>query len=387
MKSEYLESEIVFETDKISGDVEPKARILSCTDKMEKSELITCEKERLCCNASAASAGVLRGAGDHYLQDGCSHDDLEVESQVVAKDKVGVDKNGIAAVQSKRHENENENEDEVKMEDKKEHADAFGGKGKGRAVEEGELSMLSNGRIEFITPSVNRTHSRPSGALAKSDQKTVTTSSSSDTPFEPVKNTVLDALKSVPKGPGQGPRGWVVPTKKNFIPGKIVMSLKISSVLVKESDRNGGGGDGDEKEEEKEKGEEKEKEKEIEIEIEKGDKFDVYKSTAHRVVVVKRLHSAVSKPLIAPVPVPVVVTAVSLLAGSGKLQVSFTLPLFFLLINFYLYTYLLCLCLYLYLYLFVDDNREMNFPILHSLACYFIKIPYSITPNRVYCRF
>ena len=320
VKLEHLESEIVLETDKISSKVEQNALILSCTDEKDGSESIACDRGRLSSNASAASIGVLGGAGDHYVQDRCTHDDLEVESQVVVKDEVDVDKNVIVAVPFKRLEKENE-------EDKEEDTDADDGKGKGRAVEEGELLMLSNGRIEFITPSASKTHSKPFVALAKSDQKTVITSSASVTSIKPVKNTLLDALKSVPKGPGQGPKGWVVPTKKNFIPSKIVMPSKISSVLVKESESNGNGGGDDNEEKERDKIE-KEQEKEL-------DKIDALKSTAQRVVVVKRLHNTVSKHLIAPVPVPVVVTAESLLAGSGKLQVSSTLPLFFL--HIYLY--------------------------------------------------
>jgi hypothetical protein len=312
VKLEHLESEIVFETDKISSKVEPNTLILSCTDEKERNE-----RERLYCDTSAASAGVLVEAGDHYVQDRCTHDDLEIESQIIVKDVVGADKYMVATEQSKRQAKGNEEEDN--MEDKKDDPDAD--EGKGRAAEEGELSMLSNGRIEFITPTASKKNSKPFVALAKSDQKTVITSSASDASIDPVKNMVLGALKSVPKGPGQGPKGWVVPTKKNFIPAKIVMPSKTSSVFVKESDSSGGGDDNDENE--RDKIDEKEKEQEKEKDNEE-DKIGIYKSTAQRVVVVKRLHNTVSKHLTAPVPVLVVVTAESLLAGSGKLQVGST---------------------------------------------------------------
>jgi hypothetical protein len=340
VKLEHFESEIVFERE------ETNALILSCADEKEGSESIACDRGGISSNASAASTGVLVGAGDHYVQDRSTNDDLEVESQVVVKDEVGVDKNGIAAEQSTRLEEENE-------EDKKEDADVDDGKG--RAVEEAELSMLSNGRIEFITPSASKTLFKPFVALAKSDQKTVITSSASDASIDLVKNTFLGALKSVPKGPGQCPKGWVVPTKKNFIPAKIVMPSKITSVLGKESDSNAGGDDNEEKERDK---------------IEK--EQEVLQSTAQRVHVVKRLHSTVSKHLIAPVPVPVVVTAESLLAGSGKLQVSSTQPVFFLYIYIYLYLYL-----QLYLFLIFEDDRMSHLPALHSMPNHIIDIPYS----------
>jgi hypothetical protein len=345
VKLEHLESEIVFETE------ETNALILSCADEMEIIELIACDRGGLCSNASTTSTGVLGRAGDHYVQDRSTHNDLEVESRKVVKDEVGVDKNGIAAVQSKRLEKENE-------EDKTEDADADEGEGRGksRAVEEGELSMLSNGRIELITPSAYKTHPKPFVALAKFDQKTVITSSASDAPIDPVKTidpvkkTVLGALMSVPKGPGEGPKGWVVPTKKNSIPSKIVMPSKIFSVLVKKSDSNSNGDD-DENERDR-----------IEKEQEKEGKIEVYKSTAQRVHVVKRLHSTVSKHLIAPVPVPVVVTAESLLAGSGKLQVSSTststLPLP-LPLPLHLYLYL-----YLNFFLIFEDSGMAYLPIL-----------------------
>lgn len=76
VKLEHLESEIVLETDIISSKVEQNALILSCTDEKDGSESIACDRGRLSSNASAASIGVLGGAGDHYVQDRCTHDDL-----------------------------------------------------------------------------------------------------------------------------------------------------------------------------------------------------------------------------------------------------------------------------------------------------------------------
>lgn len=352
VKLEHLESERerVQEIDETTIKTEPSTYILSCPVKVEMSESIKHHKGISNSDSSTTSTegrGLIGdedkdGDGDKGREsdrhDRCSNDNLEVESQLIVKVEMDVDKSTEAIQLHTRHEKEEEKEVDVKG-----NGEVKGDVDEEVVVEERGLSVSSNGRIEFIAPFVFKSIPRPAIDPSLSHQKTVATSCSFNASIESVENTVMAPLKSIPKGPGDGPRGWVVPTKKKLIPvtatatattaatatAAAVVPFKVPSGLVKRSENDVAG------------------------------KIEILKSTAQRVVVVKRLHGTDSKHLITAVPVPVEVTAESLLAGSGKLQVNSTSSSF----THYLLTY--------------------------SFAFLFLTFvpPYYILPCLFYCKF
>lgn len=320
-KLEHLEPEreSLQKIHEMTVKVEPSIPILCRAVKVELNESIKCDEGIPNSDSSNAStegrgsSGDTDGDGDGDKRmnsdghDRCTNDDQEIESQMIVKEEMVVDKSGEAIQQHKKNEEENEVDVDTDVKGNGE------GKGDGDvnedvAVEEGGLSVSSNGRIEFIAPCVSKSILRPTIDPSLSHQESVATSGLSSASIESVNNTVVAPLKSIPKGPGDGPRGWVVPTKKKVLPvtstatsttitttataTAVVVPFKVPSATVMKSENDVAG------------------------------KIGILKSTAQRVTVVKRLHGIDSKHLITPVPIPVEVTAESLLAGSGKLQVS-----------------------------------------------------------------
>ena len=323
----------VEEQGKGKGEMKGEGRRVELVTDKKKIERDREDQEHEMEDCYTQGLGLGRGVDGDSDGDGrCTNNDLEeevkvevkveVELKVIVKDELDEDKEGKAIQLSKQHEvadqkekdkgKEKEEEKEKEKEKEKENEDDVKGENdEGKAVEEGGLSMLSNGRIEFIAPSVrNKTLHQLSKDVSSSCQERVTTPS--DTVLEPLKSTIMADLKSVPKGPKGASKGWVVPTKKKFLPATstatatatatnatattaAVLPPKQSTGIEKESNNDGIEG------------------------------TEVVKITAQRVTIVKRLHGIDSKRLLTPaVPVPIEVTAESLLEGSGKLQVSST---------------------------------------------------------------
>ena len=309
---EHLESE----RERVHGvsiKAEPSTHILSCAVEVEMSESIKHHKGIPNSDSSMASTDGRGLTGDENKDgdgDGdkgresdrhgrCYNDNLELESQLIVKEEMDIDKRGEAIQLHTRH----EKEEQV---DVKGNGEVKGDVDEDVVVNEGGLSVSLNGRIEFIAPCVFKSIPRPAINPSLSHQKSLATNGLSNASIESVNNTVMAPLHSIPKGPGDGPRGWVVPTKKKVLlpvtatatatatTATVVVPFKVPSGLVKRSENDVAG------------------------------KIEILKVTAQRVVVVKRLHGIDSKHLIAPVPMPAEVTAESLLAGSGKLQVSST---------------------------------------------------------------